>query len=237
MKNSLQNFSRQIDLVVLVASLLIVYVIWRISLQYTGGVTTLISSVFLAIGIIFSFAIYVVIYAFSTANIRAEEMAKQMTSDLQKFKLAVMAASNHVVITDIDGVVIYANPAAQKLTGFTEAEILGQTPRIWGGQMDPEFYTKFWKVIKADKKVFSGVFDNKRKNGDMYKAQATVSPIIADSGELMGFVGVEEDITAESRNDKERDEALAKLARFNELMVGREMKMIELKKALSKYED
>jgi PAS domain S-box-containing protein len=163
-----------------------------------------------------------------------------MTLDLEKYNLALDSASNHVVITDEDGVVLYANKSAQKLTGYSNDEILGQTPRLWGGQMPKEFYTKFWHQIKQEKRVYSGIFNNKRKNGEKYLAEATVSPILDEAQKLVGFVGVEEDVTAERKILDENNANLQKLAKFNELMVGRELKMVEMKKVIAdlkaKYE-
>lgn len=194
-------------------------------------------NIILGSGVLLSFLIYVVVYSLSSANARGLEMAKQMTLDMQKYKLALDSASNHIVITDAEGIVLYANNAAQKLTGFDKSEILGKTPALWGGQMGQDFYVNFWKVIKTDKKVFSGIFANKRKNGELYSAEATVSPILLDNEELVGFVGVEIDVTDEYKSIKEKEDNLAKLAKFNQLMLGREMKMVELKKLLVATQD
>lgn len=209
---------------------------WKIELSKSSTPTGALNVVF-GIGVLISFLIYAMVYALSSANVRAEKLAHDMTVDLKKYKLALDSANNHIVITDVDGVILYANYEAQKLTGFSLSEMFGNTPRLWGGQMGEDFYDKFWKAIKEDKKVFSGIFINKRKNGELYNAQAKVSPIIGESGELIGFVGVEEDVTEENKNLKEKEATLAKLAKFNELMVGREMKMVELKKSLQEAQD
>lgn len=185
------------------------------------------------LGIFLSFLIYVVVYSLSSANARGVEAGRAMNKDLQKYKLALDCASNHIVITDSDGKILYANKSAQLLTGYSEEEILGHNPRLWGGQMDASFYIDFWKQIKEKRVVYNGIFENKRKNGEKYLAQATVSPIVDENGELLGFVGVEEDVTEERKIQKENKDSLEKLAKFNELMVGRELKMVELKKTIA----
>jgi PAS domain S-box-containing protein len=205
---------------------------WTINIFKTVHPSVMWNMIF-GLGIFLSFMIYVVVYALSSANARGVEAGRLMTQDLQKYKLALDSASNHVVITDPDGIVLYANKAAQTLTGYSNEEIIGKTPRLWGGQMSDEFYVKFWDQIKNQKKVYSGTFRNKRKNGEEYLAVATVSPIIDEQGQLVGFVGVEEDVTEERKINEQNAENLAKLAKFNELMVGRELKMVELKKTLS----
>jgi hypothetical protein len=103
--------------------------------------------------------------------------------------------------------------------------MLGNTPRLWGGLMDPDFYKKLWFTKKIDNQSFSGEITNRRKNGEIYIAQATISPIINEKGKTIGFIGTEEDITKQK-------ETFEDLQRFNKLTVDRELKMIELKKEI-----
>ena len=205
---------------------------WVIKVSKTAGVNVIWTGV-LGGGVLLSFLIYMVVYALNSATLRGEEAGRIMTKDLQKYKLALDSASNHIVITDIDGKILYANKAVSELTGYAPDELLGQTPKLWGGLMPEEFYKRFWDQIKNQKKIFSGTFKNKRKNGDEYLAVATVSPILDEKGELVGFVGVEEDVTGERKIASDNLANLNKLAKFNELMVDRELKMIDLKKQIA----
>lgn len=109
---------------------------------------------------------------------------------------ALESSSNHIVITDTDGKIIYANKAVSTITGFLPEEILGSTPRLWGGLMDQSFYEQFWDTIKNKKKPFYGEITNKRKSGELYTAVSRVSPILNDQHELLGFIGTEEDISS-----------------------------------------
>jgi PAS domain S-box-containing protein len=202
----------------------------KIALPYRSNSSL---NLILGLGVSISFLLYIMVYGLASAGVRGEMLAKRLTSKLFKYKLALDSASNHVVITDANGIVVYANQAAQKLTGYSLNEIIGKTPRLWGGQMPKDFYSDFWKQIKIDKKVFSGDFNNRRKNGENYIAQSTVSPIIDEKGDLLGFVGVEADVTEERKLFKQNIESMEKLNKFNQLMVGREIKMLELKKELS----
>lgn len=122
------------------------------------------------------------------------------------FKLAVKSAFNHIIITDIDGTVLYANEAVERITGYSQKEIIGNNPRLWGQQMPPEFYEELWKVIKEDKQTFSGELKNKRENGEVYDAKAIISPIMDENDELIGFIGTEEDITRQKEVDRMKTE-------------------------------
>ncbi len=120
---------------------------------------------------------------------------KDSYSDLSKFKRAVENASSHIIITDPEAKIVYANEAAYRITGYSHEEMIGNNPRLWGGQMGKEFYQKMWQQIKFEKKPFRSEIRNKRKNGELYTAIMTISPILDEKNNLLGFIGLEDDIT------------------------------------------
>ncbi len=137
-----------------------------------------------------------------------EKLAK-IADDLEKFQLAVDGVSDHIVITDPDGIIVYMNSAAAKITGFSIDYCMGKksgSPDLWGGNMPKEFYADFWNTIKVKKQPFSGVFENKRKNGQKYEAAASITPIIGKGDEVKYFVGIERDVTKEKEVDKAKTE-------------------------------
>lgn len=138
-----------------------------------------------------------------------KEKTALVARDLEKFKLAVDNVYSHIVITDKDGVCIYANKSVERITGFSIKEVLGQkvgTKKNWGGLMDDEFYHKLWRTIKVEKKPFSGEVKNKRKNGEEYDSFAIISPILDEHGHVKFFVGIERDITQEKMIDRAKSE-------------------------------
>lgn len=143
---------------------------------------------------------------------RQKEKIELHTLELQKFRLAVENVHDHIVITDPNGAILYANKAVESITGFSREEIFAQkagSKRLWGGHMGKEVYELFWKTIKIDKKVFIGEFFNKRKNGDNYIAESQVSPILDAHGEVIYFVGIERDITKAKQVDKMKTEFIS----------------------------
>jgi len=120
---------------------------------------------------------------------------ESLAGDLEKFKLAVDNASDHIVITDPDGVILYANRAVEKITGYSHSEVIGNKPSLWGKQMPEEFYNNLWKTIKEEKTNFIGELNNRRKNGEIYVAEASISPILNSNNKVIFFVGIERDIT------------------------------------------
>ena len=111
-----------------------------------------------------------------------------MKSNFQKFKLAAEYAPIHIIFTDLDGKILYANKAVGDVTGYERSEIIGNNPRLWGRQMPPEFYKKLWKTIKKDKKVFSGEIKNKRKKGDKIEIEDDKFYILCELKENILYV-------------------------------------------------
>ncbi|OGH92123.1 MAG: hypothetical protein A2534_02890 [Candidatus Magasanikbacteria bacterium RIFOXYD2_FULL_39_9] len=132
------------------------------------------------------------------ADIKKEkEKVELLAKDLEKFKLAVDSESDHVMITDKDGAILYVNKAGEEITGYMAKEIIGKNAGdLWGGNMSKEYYEKLWAVIDhMQKKPFVGEIINHRKNGQSYTAEIRIAPVLDESGNVQFFVGVERDIT------------------------------------------
>lgn len=168
-------------------------------------------------------------------ELTVEKMRDQL-SEYNVFAQAIQNSTNHAVITDSNGVVLFANAAAEKITGYTQTEILGNTPRLWGGLMSAEFYKDFWQKKKSGES-FQGEIVNRRKNGEVYYSIAHISPIFGAGRSIIGYIGTEEDITrikdGEERLMKRTEEA----ERLNKVTIGRELKMVELKKRIKELEE
>lgn len=130
-----------------------------------------------------------------TAQHDAMEQLRHANIELKAFRLAIQHAYNHIIICDADARILFANKGVERMTGYSVNEVIGKTPAVWGKQMPKAFYDEFWDTIKNKRQAFHGEVINKRKNGDLYRAVMTVSPILDGNETLVGFVGVEEDIS------------------------------------------
>lgn len=140
---------------------------------------------------------------------REKELSKSLAADLKKFKMAVDDVDSHVVITDRDGIILYANKAVKRITGFDPQDILGEkagSKKLWGGLMGEKIYKKFWHRIKIEKKTYSGEFKNKKKSGEEYIADATISPVLDEKDNVLFFIGIERDITHAKEVDRAKTE-------------------------------
>jgi sigma-B regulation protein RsbU (phosphoserine phosphatase) len=128
---------------------------------------------------------------------------RKAVEDIVLLSRAVEQTADSVLITDQAGRIAYVNSGFELTTGYTSAEAVGKTPRILkSGLHDADFYTKLWKTILAGK-PYRGTLRNRKKNGELYWAEQTITPIINDAGKMTHFVSVLKDIT-ESRKQQEQ---------------------------------
>src|SRR3989344_8916881 len=116
-------------------------------------------------------------------------------SEFEEFRIAAEFAPAHIIFTDMDGVIVYANPAAEKITGYSRKEMVGNRPSLWGKRMSKDFYEQMWQTIKIERQPFHGNIENRRKNGDVYQAEMWIAPVVETDEILRGFVGVEIDVS------------------------------------------
>jgi PAS domain S-box-containing protein len=129
----------------------------------------------------------------------------QAEDKLRQLSRAVEQSPASIVITNPAGDIEYVNPKFVEVTGYTLAEVLGKNPRILkSGEKSPEAYGMLWQTISAGKE-WSGEFHNKKKNGELYWENASISPIRDLAGRVTHYVAVKEDITARKQTEAERD--------------------------------
>lgn len=96
-----------------------------------------------------------------------------------------------IVVTDPNGIILFANNLTEIVTGYSLEEIIGKTPGLWGGLMPEAFYKEMWRQIRDEKKTINTTVTNHRKDGSKYMANLRISPVLDVQGEVKFFVGVE----------------------------------------------
>jgi NNP family nitrate/nitrite transporter-like MFS transporter len=95
-----------------------------------------------------------------------------------------------ICITDLNGIIQKVNPAFTKITGYTQAEVIGKTPSVLqSGEHDNAFYQEMWAALKTTG-YWEGFIWNKRKNNEIYKEWLTITAIQDDAGETKNYVGM-----------------------------------------------
>lgn len=128
---------------------------------------------------------------------------RKVVEEIDLLSRAVEQTADSVVITDETGRITYVNPAFEATTGYTREEAMGNTPRMLkSGLHDRGFYEDLWATILAGN-PFRGTLRNRKKNGELYWAEQTITPIFGNGGNITHFVSVLKDIT-ESRRQQEQ---------------------------------
>jgi len=110
---------------------------------------------------------------------------------------AIEQSAESVSITDRNGKIQYVNPAFERLTGYSSEEVIGQNPRILkSGKQDNLFYKDMWEKLSHGQ-IFKGRMINKKKDGTFYTGEATIWPVLDDSGKITNFVSIKRDVTKE----------------------------------------
>lgn len=142
---------------------------------------------------------------------------KRAEAQIRKLQQAVEHAASGVVITDLEGVIEYANPVIEQMTGYAPEELIGQTPRVFkSGKVSPEVFANLWATIKEGR-VWQGELINRRKDGSCYNEFQTIAPVRDETGQVTHFVAIKMDITrqkeleASLREAKERAETASRL--------------------------
>ena len=150
-------------------------------------------------------------YYGANQDITESKLAEQ---EFSRFKQGLEQASDAVFMTDVDGHIIYVNPAFEKIYGYSRAEAFGQTPRILkSGQLSQEFYQNFWQAL-LNKQSVSGEKPNKTKDGRVIIVEDSNSPIIDSSGNLLGFLSTHRDITERKQAEQRMAETLRETERL-----------------------
>ncbi len=125
----------------------------------------------------------------------ASESKSDGTRDERLLVMAVEQIAEAIVLTNSLGEILYVNPAFESLTGYTLQEATHKNLRLLkSGIQDIAFYTAMWKSLTAGL-VWRGRLSNRKKDGNIYTADVTISPVSDSSGEIVNFVGIERDIS------------------------------------------
>lgn len=115
--------------------------------------------------------------------------------EINRLAKVVEVSGDNIVVTDLDSVITYANPAFLEHSGFVKEEIYGQKPSIFKSGIHPEsFYKKLWDTILGGG-VFREYMINKKKNGVLYHEYKAIAPILDSKGQIVGFASSGKDVT------------------------------------------
>jgi diguanylate cyclase (GGDEF)-like protein/PAS domain S-box-containing protein len=119
-----------------------------------------------------------------------------MDQDMRRY---VEQCPDAVLVTDLAGRIVYANPAFERMTGYSSAELAGRTPALLkSGMHEADFYRELWSALLAGRE-FRALFANRRKSGELYYEDKILRPLLDVAGRATHFASFGRDATERAR--------------------------------------
>ena len=121
----------------------------------------------------------------------------------QVFRLVVEQAALAISITDAHAHILYANPTFERVTGYSQAEVIGHNESILSYRVTPKIvYETLWAQLKRQR-PWNGLLVNRRKDGSRYLADLTITPVVDEAGQTTHYLGMHRDVTEVHRLERQ----------------------------------
>lgn len=154
---------------------------------------------------------------YAEAQLRASEAVIRLNSQ------AIESTANGIMITSIEQAgqsIIYVNPAFERITGYTAAEVVGRNPGFLQGDDVKQLGVADIALAIRERREAQAVLRNYRKDGSLFWNELSIAPVRGATGEVTHFVGVMNDITDRMQYEEQlerqnNEDALTGLASRN----------------------
>ncbi len=184
------------------------------------------------------------------------DITEQKNAEIENYRLAeIIRHSNEgIILTDPDGKIIFVNSAYEKDSGYKLEEILDRDPIEFVVSEDADKLGEEIRFKVQHNESWAGEMTCRRKNGEEYIIETQVFPILGSDAKLESIAAIQRDITKRKQTEnelteyrenlekrvlertKELEETNNELEKINQLFVGREFRMKELRKRINELE-
>lgn len=146
--------------------------------------------------------------------LRDVSQRKKIEADIRILSQAVEQSPVSIIITNPLGVVEYSNRQYTKLSGYQQNEILGCIPESVKRALKSVKMNELAQILKTGES-WRGVFENRKKNKEIYWSSMTISPLFNYQGELTHYLAAEEDITEKKKAEDSLQKSITSIAELN----------------------
>jgi PAS domain S-box-containing protein len=133
----------------------------------------------------------------------------------------VESAQDGIVLAEKEGedtILVYVNPAFEKLTGYSSDDILYQDCRFLQGVDTDQAAVKIIRDAIETQEPVRTILKNYRKDGSVFWNELSVTPFFDELDKITYYIGIQKDVSSQVNLAMELDAALSEIARLNVLL-------------------
>ena len=137
------------------------------------------------------------------------KLATHLESEQMRFRQLMSALNASAIVTTADtkGKITSVNEKFCEISGYTEAELIGQDHRIVNSGLESKnFFKSMWQTI-SNKKTWVGEIRNRSKSGEIYIVSSVITPLLNKEGEIESYLSVRFDVTDQKKYHQQLIEA------------------------------
>jgi len=128
---------------------------------------------------------------FSNSNLEVSNFNSIQKNWANKENYATQIANKSVIITDKNLIILFATKEISELTGYHSSEIIGQSPKMFQGELTSETTKSNIKKAIHKKHPFKEILLNYRKDGSTYWCEIEAYPKFDGKNNLVHFIAFE----------------------------------------------
>lgn len=140
---------------------------------------------------------------------RVNERTAELHSSKERVEAILASVGDGVIVTDLDGKIIRANPAFEKQSGYSTSEIIGVgLDALQIGAGNPDLFSGIKSALEKGG-IWSRDLTNRRKSGEPYVVQFSMAPVCDQNNHIVSYVGSQIDITRQKELERMKDTFVA----------------------------
>ena len=185
---------------------------------FEQSVVQLPAFIVLGVGVLLTLALAWMASQSARAQWRAEALARSMTINLERLAVVARRTSNAVVITDTSRRITWVNEGFERITGYSMGEVMGRRPGelVQFEGTDLQELARIRTTLDAGM-PYRGELLNRGKTGREYWIELEIQPLQSDTGEFMGFMAIQTDVTERRQSAAELRASQAFLDRTGQI--------------------